>query len=228
MEKRKLFIFGNTDYASWAKDYFDERSDWSVAGFVVDKQYVNSEYFCGLPVIEAPRCVDIYPPEEYFGFVAIGYREMNRIRAEKMHWLKAQGYSLASYIDPSCQRMSTVQIGENCFIMENVVLQPRTQIGDGVCLGSGVCVGHDTAIKACSYIAIGAIIAGAVTIGNNCFVGANSTISNGLNIADYTLIGAGAYITKNTTEYGAYLAEHSKNVLKRAENSEKAQKQLFH
>lgn len=227
MAKRKLFIFGNSDCASWVKEYFEERSDWEVVGFVVDKQYIDSDYFCGLPIIEADKCTDVYPPGKYSAFVAIGYKDMNRIRKEKMDWLREKGYLLASYIDPSCQFLSTVAIGENCFIMENAVMQPRVHIEDGVFIGSGVCVSHDTNIKESSYIAVGSVLASYVTVGNNCFVGANATINNGIVIADYTLIGAGAYVTKSTTKYGVYLAEHSKNVLKKIDCSKDAQKQFL-
>lgn len=209
------------------KEYFVERSDWEVAGFAVDKQYADGDHFCGLPLIEADHCTDIFPPDEYKVFVAIGYKDMNRIRKEKMDWLRQQGYSFASYVDPSCQHLSTVSIGENCFIMENVVMQPRVCVEDGVFIGSGVCVSHDTKIKECAYIAVGTVIASYVTVGQNCFIGANATINNGIVMADYTLVGAGAYVSKSTTKYGAYLTEHSKNVLKKVESSKEAQKQFF-
>lgn len=227
MKNKKLFIFGNSDCASWVKDYFEERSEWEVAGFVADKQYVADGCFCGLKVTESDKCTELYPPEEYFAFVAIGYKQMNRLREEKMQWLKEKGYSLASYIDPSCQYLSTTEIGENCFIMENVAMQPRVRIKDGVFLGTGVCIGHDTTICEYSYVAMGSVVTSYTTVGRNSFIGANATLNNGLKIADYTLVGAGAYITKNTSEYGVYLTEHSRNILRNVEDSKEAQNQFL-
>ncbi len=227
VKSRKLFIFGTSDYAFMVNIYFKERSEWEVAGFVVDAEYKKEDTLCGLPVVTSEQCEKIYPPEEYDAFVAIGYKDMNRIRAQKMQWLKERGYHLASYIDLSSRFFENTQIGENCFIMENVVIQPGCQIGAGVYLGSGVCIGHDTKIQDCSFVAIGSMIAGYVTIGANSFIGANSTISNGIRVADYTLVGATAYITKDTTKYGVYLNAHSKNLFKNAPDSEQAQRRFF-
>lgn len=221
--KKKLFIFGISDFALSAMQYFLERTEWDIKGFVVDAEYKDKEVFCNCPVYDLDECEKVFPPDEYACFVAAGYRGMNQVRKEKIKYFKSRGYLLPSYIDPSCQRFSNVSIGDNCFIMENVVLQPGVVVEDGVYMGSGVCIGHDTVIKQCAFIAIGAMIAGFVTIGGNSFIGANATVNNGLTIAEYTLLGAGAYVTKGTTQYGVYLAEHSKNVLKKVGNSEQLQ-----
>lgn len=220
---KKLFIFGITDFALSAVQYFTERTEWKIQGFVVDAEYKDREEFCGLPVYDLSECEKVFPPTEYFCFVAAGYRGMNKTRREKIKYFKSKGYSLASYVDPSCQRFSNVSIGDNCFIMENVVLQPGVVVEDGVYMGSGVCVGHDTRIQQCAFIAIGAMIAGFVTVGENSFIGANATVNNGLTIAAFTLLGAGAYVTKGTTKYGVYLTEHSRNVLKKVGNSKELQ-----
>lgn len=227
MKEKKLLIFGNSKCASWVKDYFQERSEYEVESFVVDEQYISDNTFCELPVTAAEICSVLYPPNEYFAFVAVGYKDMNRLREEKMRWMRQQGYSLVSYIDPSCSCMASVDIGENCFVMENAVLQPRVRISDGVFIGSGVCIGHDVQIGECSYAALGSVVSGDVIIGRNSFIGANATISNNITLADYTLVGAGAYITKNTAKYGVYLTEHSRNILRKTECSEEAQKQFF-
>ena len=49
--KKKLIIFGNRIYAEIAWEYFSEDSDYEVVAFTVDKEYIKSPNFCGLPVV---------------------------------------------------------------------------------------------------------------------------------------------------------------------------------
>lgn len=231
IKTRKIFIFGNTDYARLAKVYFDKYSEYEVAGFVVDKNYLNEEIFCGLPVISTEECEHIYDKNQYGCFVGIGYTGLNRLRKDKMDEMKKMGYELVSYIDPSSKCFSPENIGENCFIMENAVVQYNTIIKDGVHLGPCVCVAHDGVVEDCAWVAIGSMVAGMCVIGRNSFIGANATVMDGTNIAPYTVVGAGAYINRKTTKYGVYLNERSKNILKdilkNTDDAEEAQRLFF-
>jgi sugar O-acyltransferase (sialic acid O-acetyltransferase NeuD family) len=227
MKDRKLFIFGTSDYASWAKDYFQENSRWEVVGFVVDREYIQEPFFEGLPVTDSAQVEQTYPVDEYDCYVAIGYKKMNRVREEKIRYFKDKGYILATYIDPSCRIASTVEIGENCFVMEHVALQPRVKIGIGVTLDSGVIIGHDSQISDNVYLAPGAVISGFVKVGKNTFVGANATVNDKINISEFTLVGAGAHLTKDTKQYGVYLTPHSRNVARDVGESAEFQDSFF-
>ena len=231
IKNKKLFIFGNKDYATMVKAYFQEYSEYEVVGFVVDSQYIESDTLDGLPVVSSDLCVEKYPVNEYYGFVAIGYTNVNRIREKKIQYLKKLGYRLATYIDPSCTIFPSAKIGENCFIMEQVVIQSKVIIKEGCTIVCKVCLGHDGFIDKYAFIGAGTIINGFCTVGSNCFIGANSTINNGIKLSDFTVVGAASHITKNTVKYGIYMGQSSKNIMKNLvdnkEDLEKAQILFF-
>lgn len=223
----KVFIYGNGDFAKLVKEYFDWSGKYKVEGFIVDREYLKAPSFCGLPVYSLEECEDRFPRSQFGCFVAIGYKNMNRIRGEKILLMKEKGYELVSYIDSSSRIAPNVQIGDNCFIMENAVCQPGASIGDGVLVGTGTCVGHDVTVQKNCFISAGVIIGGFVKVGENSFVGINASIKDGLDIADFTLVGASAYIAKNTKTFGAYLVEHTRDILKKVECRKEIQSNLL-
>ena len=60
MKEKKLFIFGNTRYASMIKDYFQMFSEYEVVGFVVDAKYITEDVLDGLPVVAAEKILHKY------------------------------------------------------------------------------------------------------------------------------------------------------------------------
>lgn len=226
-KKQNIFIFGTTPFSEEVMHYFQERSEYNVVGFVVDDEYKKQDTFCGLSVVPMSDCQSKYPKETHGCFVSLGYKNMNRLRQEKMNYFMKQGYQLVSYIDPSVKRFQNSYIGVNCFIMENVVLQWDTSVADGCIILSGTCIGHHTTIGKYVFISIGAMIAGITKIGENSFIGANATIIDNLNVAPYTLVGAGSYISKNTSQYGVYVREKSKDIIKNMDCKEKLQTQYL-
>lgn len=213
--KRKLVIFGCSDYARLVKKYFDRTDSWKVVAFTVDSDFRKIDSFFGLPVFDFENAIEKFPPEDCDFFVAVGYKDMNSLRMEKIAFLQERGYKLATYIDDTCAVFDKGLIGENCFVLENVVIQPDSHICDGTYIGSGVCIGHDVYIGKCCFIAIGTMITGFVEIGDKSFIGANSTINNHVKIAESTLVGASCYIAKNTRKYGVYLSKQAENVTKK-------------
>src|SRR5947209_12798565 len=128
--------------------------------------------------------------------VAVVYIQVNRTRARICAACKQKGYRLISYVNSRATQWGPVDIGENCFILENTVLQPFVRIGDDVVLWSGSIVCHDTVIGNHCFVAAHVTISGSVTVGPYCFLGAGATIRDGLSIAPGCVIGAGAVVVK--------------------------------
>lgn len=224
---KKLFVFGKGTLAELAKFYFERESGYSVCGFVVDEKYIGEgeERYLGLPLVSSAHITEAFPANEYTGFVAIGYSNMNRYRERKIHELHQLGYHLAICVSDSCVHYQTSHIGENCMIMEHVVLQPFSDIGDGCIVNAGVILSHGCSVSSNVFIGSGAVFAGNVKIGKNSFIGVGARVSDNVVIADYSLIGAGAYISKNTKPYGVYGAPSAKDALEKMNETEKMEVQ---
>ena len=101
-----------------------------------------------------------YSSQEYHMFVAVGYSEMNRKRAKFFEEAKDKGYNMISYVHPSTIINDEFEIGENCFIFENNVIQPFVRLEDDVIIWTGNVISHHTTIMKHCFIVSHVAIAG--------------------------------------------------------------------
>jgi sugar O-acyltransferase (sialic acid O-acetyltransferase NeuD family) len=210
----RLVIFGAGDIARLAHRYFTRDSPHEVAGFAVDGAYLDGDAFLGLPLVAFEEVARRYPPEDHQMFVALSYKRMNRLRAERYAAAKALGYRLASYVSSRCSFLADDPVGDNCLILEDNTIQPFVTIGNDVTLWSGNHVGHDSVIEDHCFVSSHVVISGHVRVGAYSFLGVNATVHNGVVIASGTLVGAGAVIAKDTETKGVYLAPRSQKLPK--------------
>ena len=196
---KQIVIFGTGQIAQLASYYFMHDSDYEVAAFTVDKAFVESDTFFGMPVVASEEVDSVYPPNEFSMFIALSYAKMNINRERKYFWAKEKGYCLVSYLSSKATIWPEIT-GENCFILEDNTIQPNAVIGNNVTLWSGNHIGHHSSIGNNTFVSSHVVVSGNVKIGKNCFLGVNSTFRDGISIADFTLIGAGCYISKSILE----------------------------
>ncbi len=204
MSKRKLVIFGHGDIAQLAHYYFSSDSDLEVVAFTVDPEFIDRETFCGLPLVNFTSIEEMYPPNQYLMFVALSYSKINTVRRERYDQAKGLGYELASYISSRATVLNDQRVGDNCFILEDNVIQPFVTIGNNVTLWSGNHIGHHSTIHDHVFIASHAVISGHCDIGSQCFIGVNATIRDNISIGDRCIIGAGSLILSNAEPEGLY------------------------
>lgn len=87
---------------------------------------------------------------------------MNRVRTRLYREAKAKEFSIASYVSSKAFVWRNVEIGENCCIFEDNVIQPFVNIGNNVIIWSGNHVGHHSVIKDRCFIASYVVISGFV------------------------------------------------------------------
>jgi sugar O-acyltransferase (sialic acid O-acetyltransferase NeuD family) len=200
----KVVIFGTGAFARVARVYMDADSPFEVVAFSANSQYITEPMLMGLDVVPFEGIETIYPPTDYSMFVAIGFSKVNRNRAAIYSEAKHKGYSLVTYISSKVSHVGHFSIGDNCFILENNVIQPFVHIGDDVIIWSGNHIGHDATIGNHCFIASHAVISGHVSVGDYSFIGVNATLRDGVRVAPQCVIGAGAVILRDTKEEGVY------------------------
>src|SRR5687768_8117515 len=111
---KKLVIVGTGLFAEVVCTYFRAAKEYEVVAFAADKPYVErSPELLGIPVVEFALLDSKYPAKDYEVFVAIGFRDLNRIRARFFDDAKAKGYKCASYVHSSVVFWPESRIGEN-------------------------------------------------------------------------------------------------------------------
>ena len=204
---KRLVIFGTGDFARVAAVYFSRDSSYELVGFTADGVDAAGATLLGRPVVPFERVRDVYSPDEHEVFVAVGYKRLNRARAEICARIKNGGYRLASFVSSTVISWGEWSHGEHCFILENNVIQPFATLGDNVVLWSGNHIGHDAVVGDHCFIASHVVLAGRVQVGEYCFVGVNACVKPGVKIAPGCLIGAGAVILNDTKPGSAHLVK---------------------
>jgi len=201
-----VIVFGAGDIAELAGFYLENDSDYTVAAYTVDREFMKGDYFCGKPLMAFEDLELNYSPNEHALFVALSYANVNRLRAEKCAEAKRKGYRLATYLSSKATVWRGFSPGENCFILEDNTIQPFVRIGNNVTLWSGNHIGHHTQIGDNCFISSHVVISGGVKVGGNSFIGVNSTIRDHVTIGAGCVIGAGSLIVKDTADDSVYSA----------------------
>lgn len=200
----KVVLFGNREIAEIAHFYLERDSDYEVAGFTVDRTYLESDTFKGLPVVPFDEVEQFFPPEEYKMLVAISYSKRNQIRQQKYEEAKDRGYRFINYVSSKACAWGDTQMGDNCFVLEHVTIQPFVKIGNNVTIWSGNHIGHHVTIQDHCFITSHVCISGGVEIGQNCFIGVNATLRDHIKIGAKSVIGAGALVMENAEPESVY------------------------
>jgi sugar O-acyltransferase (sialic acid O-acetyltransferase NeuD family) len=195
----KVIIFGTSDFASLAHFYLRNDSAHEVAAFTVEREYMpDSKTFEGLPVVPFDEIKNMFPPTHYAGFAPMSHFRMNRLRERIYSEFKSKGYDLISYVSSKATQFPGVEIGDNCFILEDNTLQPFSRIGADVVLWSGNHVGHHSVLGNHTFVSSHVVISGHCMIGQNVFLGVNATIRDRVTLGDHTYVGMAAAVLRDT------------------------------
>ena len=204
---RRLIIFGTGEVAQLAWHYFSFDSPYEVVAFTVDRNFIEHHEFCGLPVIPFDEIANRCLASDHAMFIALGYSKLNRLRREKYLAAKSLGYHIASYLSSRASYLSSNEIGENCFILEDNTIQPFVSIGNNVTLWSGNHIGHHSSIQDHCFLASHIVVSGGVEIGESCFIGVNATLRDHISVGELCVIGAGALLVADAEPGGVYLGQ---------------------
>ncbi len=204
--QRPVVILGKGELAQLAHYYFTHDSARRVAGFTVDAKYIDGARYMDLPLVPYEALAQHFPPAEFDLFVAIGYTNLNAVRAQRCQQAREQGYGLATYVSSHASVWPGLQIGGNSLIMEGNFIQPFATLGEGVIMFCGSVVSHHCNIGDHCFIGSGAIICGGVRIGERSFIGANATVREHLQVGRDCIVGAGVMVLKDTADGSGYLS----------------------
>lgn len=196
---RDFIIFGKGDFADILTYIIEQEMQRNVVAYMVNKEFLDVDSYHGKPVVPYEEIELFYHPSEYA--VTLGYEahDMYQTREQLQNELSKKGFAFDNVISNTAN-LTNAHIGIGNIIMQNCLLAPFSEIGNGNVMWAGSQIQHHNMAGGFNCIAPGVASSGYVRIGSHCFIGTNATIKNNVVIADYTLIGAGAYVSKDTTD----------------------------
>ena len=193
----KLIIVGGGELAEIAHEYFTNDSPYKVVAFSAEHDFLKKKELFGLPVVPFEDVERLYPPRNHKVFVAVSFTELNRVRTRLLREAKRKGYAPVSYVSSRAFVWGNVQVGENCFIFENTVVQHRSKLGNNVIVWSGSIICHRTTIGDNTFVGPHVVISGYCEVGKNCFLGANTSTADELRIGKDCVTGVGTVVVRN-------------------------------
>ena len=208
--KKDLIIFGTGKIAEVIFYYATQECDLNVVAFTVDEKYKTEEIFQGRPVVAFQELEKRYNPSAHDLFVALGYHDLNKLRAKKCQESIEKGYHLISIISPKANVPTNVVVGKNCFIMPPAIIHPHVVIGDNVFIWSGAMVGHHSVLKDNCWLTSCCNLSGNVVLGKNTFLAVNATVGHSVSIGEDCFLGANSLVTKNLESNKVVITESTK------------------
>ena len=204
MTPKKLIIYGSGQMARMFLHF--ARLEFEVVAFTVERSVLADTIIEGLPVVAFEMLESLYPAMDHSLITAVGYREMNDLRARKYQEGLAKGYAFARYIHPSVVRHPGVTIGENTIILDHVAIHPYSTIGNSVFIASNASIGHGCTIGNHCWVNSGVSVGGETAIDEATFLGINATIGDNIRVGRQCFVGANTLVTRDTQAEEVYVS----------------------
>jgi len=207
---KKVIVYGNTILSKML--FYDAKGsgNFEIVCFTVDKEYLKSSEFLGLPQIDFEEVQKLYPPDEYDMIAVLGGYRCMRARERFYLKAKAKGYTLRNYISSKVDFSPGITMGENNIIFGTSHIGIGGTMGNNNFIRQNVYLGHDFRLGNNNTIAAGCTIGGTCWMGNFCYIGLGATIRNNITVEDETLIGAGSVVIRNTEPYSKNVGNPSR------------------
>ncbi len=193
----KIIVFGTGKVADVLYHHIVASKQHDIAAFTTDTEHVlTGGTFHDRPVVPFERVPDIFPPEHYQMMIAVGYHNLNSLRAHRYAEAKAKGYTMSSYVSERACVGDWLVAGDNCIILDGATVEPGVTLGNNVVLWSNVLIGHHTTIADHVWIAANSTFGGSAFLGERSFVGLGVTVGHEVEIGEQSFLGSGAIVTK--------------------------------
>ena len=196
----KIIVFGNNDVSQLAKFYIENDTEDTFECYCVDDDFQKNN-----ETLHWSGVLDKYDRDECKIFAPL---YDNKLREKKAKQVKNAGFQLYSYVSSKAAVFSPV--GENCFVMENNVIQPFVSIGDNIIMWSGNHIGHHSTIHDNVFFSSHVVLSGHCKVEKYCWFGVNSTIRDHVNIAEGTFVAMSSSVISNTEPYKKYIGNPAK------------------
>jgi len=198
----RIVIVGGGGHAKVIISILKKQKEYKIVGYT---DISDNGLILGIPFLGGDEKL-----QEFFDSgirnAAIGIGQIkstvNRERVAEL--LKNIGFKLPSIISPDCTINEDVVIGDGTAVMDGVIINSGSRIGEFSILNTNSSIDHDCSIGSFTHIAPGVTLSGNVRVGDKVLIGAGSNIIQQTEIPDGTIISAGSSVQKSIKIPGIY------------------------
>lgn len=147
-----------------------------------------------------------------FAACGIGKVIINDFRSDLIKRICGIGYFFPSIISPNAIINNEVHIGQGSVIMDGVIVNSSSMIGNYCILNTRASIDHDCIIEDGVHIAPGVVLCGGVKVEKESIIGAGSVVIQNRKICNNVLVGAGSVVSKDIAISGTYYGVSAKKV----------------
>jgi len=198
---KPVIVFGTTVIAKMLFYDSTDNSDFQIAAFSADAEYVSGESFLGIPLVAFDQVEHFYPPNDYDMIAAVAGSSDMRGHASYYLRAKEEGYTIRNYISPRAFVTPGTKLGENSLVFPFVYIGPEAEIAENVIIRQNAYLGHNIEVGAHSFIGVGCQIGGGCKVGPFSYLAIGSTVSDHVVLGRETLVGAGSVVIHDTAAF---------------------------
>lgn len=169
--REKLLIVGAGGFGRVTLEHAIKQYDCS---FVDDGKSIGEE-INGVKVVGGVNDLSVLFTENKKIVLSIGN---NKIREIVYKQAKEIGFEFPNFICESAYISPFATVGEGCAILNNVIIQNGSKVGDATILNPGVEVHHDSSVGSFCYIYTNSVVRTYAKVEDGVRLGSNVTIKN--------------------------------------------------
>jgi len=200
--KEKIIVVGGGGHAKVVISILKRIENFEPIGYT-DIQ--NKGDILGIPYLgNDEKLFEIFGSGIKYATIGVGQIKSALTRREIFSSLKQIGFHIPAIIAISAVVNQDVEIGHGTVLMDGVIVNSGTIIGELSIINTKASIDHDCNIGSFTHIAPGVTLSGNVKIGENVLVGTGANVIQGISITDNVLISAGSSVQRNITIEGIY------------------------
>ena len=197
----KIIIIGASDQSRHTIDIIEKELKYQIVG-VLDKKLSPGQVFEGYDILGyIPEIASLFSEKKISGgIIAIG-DNFTRMKVAKEILELVPDFKFITTIHPSAIIGKNVLIGAGSIIMEAVIINNNSIIGDHCNIWTKTSIDHDSEIMNYSSCSPGVTTGGRVIIGECTLIGIGANILHYKNVGNHCVIGGGSLINKDIPDF---------------------------
>lgn len=192
---KSLLLVGGGGHCHSCIDVIESTKTYEIEGVV--ELTASSELVIGYPVIGSNNDLPQLIKNSKLALITVGQIKTPNPRIKLFNLLKQLGAELPIVVSPKAHISKHSFIDEGSIVMHGAIVNSSVQIGRNCIVNSQSLLEHGVKVDDHCHISTGALVNGDVTIGRGSFVGSGAVIKEGVRVGDNVIIGAGQVVLRD-------------------------------